>query len=304
SIETGLENVRLFHEAGVPILAGTDALNPGTAYGASMHEELRLLSEAGLSPAEALAAATSVPARTFSLEDQGVIEEGAVANLLLVNGDPTSDLLASRNIAGVWKHGEPVDREAWSAALAGQAEQAAAQAAELADLDSAVIGDFEAGDTSVPFGQPWLATTDEEAGGNSTAEIAVVEGGPGDSEWMLEVTGEVGTDFMLPWSGVMFMPGSTPFGPANLENIPELNFQARGTPGEYRVQLFCESNQQLPGEWEFDVEEDWQDYAVDLGTIGECDTGGVLNIIFSSGTPGEYTLQLDNISLEAVSDGN
>ncbi|HLR46000.1 MAG TPA: hypothetical protein VK092_02505, partial [Deinococcales bacterium] len=140
-------------------------------------------------------------------------------------------------------------------------------------------------------------TTDAEAGGNSTAEIEVVEGGPGDSDWMLEVTGEVGTDFMQPWSGVMFMPGSTPFGPANLENMPQLHFQAAGTPGEYRVQLFCENNMQLPGEWTFEVTEEWQEYDVNLSDIGNCDTAGVLSIIFSSGTPGEYVLQLDKISV-------
>src|SRR5690606_15492722 len=50
SIDNGLESVRLLHEAGVPILAGTDAMNPGTTYGASLHRELQLLTEAGLSP--------------------------------------------------------------------------------------------------------------------------------------------------------------------------------------------------------------------------------------------------------------
>ena len=49
------EAVRAFHDAGVRILAGTDAPNPGTAYGASLHRELVLLTEAGLSPTEALA---------------------------------------------------------------------------------------------------------------------------------------------------------------------------------------------------------------------------------------------------------
>ena len=62
-----LETVRQLRAAGVPILAGTDAPNPGTAHGASMHRELELLVKAGLTPVEALRAATSVPARTFSL---------------------------------------------------------------------------------------------------------------------------------------------------------------------------------------------------------------------------------------------
>jgi imidazolonepropionase-like amidohydrolase len=64
---------------GVSVLAGTDAPNPGTARGASMHREVELLVKAGLTPVEALRAATSVPARTFSLTDRGRIAPGLLA---------------------------------------------------------------------------------------------------------------------------------------------------------------------------------------------------------------------------------
>lgn len=93
--------VRQLRAAGVPILAGTDAPNPGTAYGIAMHRELELLTQAGLTPAEALAAATSVPARAFRLADRGRIAPGLRADLLLVEGDPTRDITATRAIAGV-----------------------------------------------------------------------------------------------------------------------------------------------------------------------------------------------------------
>ncbi len=59
------DSVRRLHAAGVPILAGTDAGNPGTAHGVSLHGELALLVASGLTPVEALAAATSEPARPF-----------------------------------------------------------------------------------------------------------------------------------------------------------------------------------------------------------------------------------------------
>ena len=57
--------VRELHAAGVPILAGDDAPLEGTVFGASIHQELQLLVEAGLTPADALASATSVPAQIF-----------------------------------------------------------------------------------------------------------------------------------------------------------------------------------------------------------------------------------------------
>ena len=111
------ETVRLLRASHVPVLAGSDAPNPGTAHGASMHEELQLLVESGLTPTEALAAATSVPAVAFHLADRGQIVAGKRADLLLVQGDPTVDIRDSRNIVSVWKLGVEVDRAAYRASL-------------------------------------------------------------------------------------------------------------------------------------------------------------------------------------------
>ncbi|GJG85968.1 hypothetical protein tb265_11490 [Gemmatimonadetes bacterium T265] len=91
--------------AGVPVLAGTNAPGPGTAHGASLHRELELLVASGLCPVEALASATSTPARVFGLHDRGRIAVGLRADLLLVDGDPSADVRATRAVAGVWKLG-------------------------------------------------------------------------------------------------------------------------------------------------------------------------------------------------------
>ena len=107
---TAIENVRRLHAAGVRLLAGTDAPNPGTGPGISMHGELRLLRRAGLSSAEALAAATSTPAAIFGLNDRGRIEVGRIADLVLVDGDLEADVAASSRIAAVWKDGYRVER--------------------------------------------------------------------------------------------------------------------------------------------------------------------------------------------------
>lgn len=103
-----LDSVTRLHAAGVPILAGSDAPNPGTAYGASLHHELEYFTDAGLSAVEALASATSVPAEIFGLVDRGRIAPGLLADLLLVNGDPTTDITATRSIVAVWKNGIPI----------------------------------------------------------------------------------------------------------------------------------------------------------------------------------------------------
>jgi imidazolonepropionase-like amidohydrolase len=116
--ENAFAAVKQLHDAGVPVLAGTDAPAPGSWNGVSMHGELELLVGAGLSPSEVLAAATSVPAATFHLNDRGRIAQGLRADLLLVRGNPTQDITTTRDIVAVWKVGIRDDRTTYWAGLA------------------------------------------------------------------------------------------------------------------------------------------------------------------------------------------
>ncbi|MER6766731.1 amidohydrolase family protein [Amycolatopsis sp. NPDC000746] len=116
-LENALATTRLIHRHGGTLLAGTDTPNPGTTAGASVHRELEFLVRAGLSPLAALAAATSEPARVFGLAGRGRIAPGQQADLLLVDGDPTSDITATRSVRAVWRRGERFDRDAYRAGL-------------------------------------------------------------------------------------------------------------------------------------------------------------------------------------------
>ena len=91
--------------AKVPVLAGTDAPAPGLTYGASLHRELEHLVNAGMTPAAALAAATSAIARAFRMNDRGRVRTGLRADLLLVGGDPSKQIRDTRNIVAIWKRG-------------------------------------------------------------------------------------------------------------------------------------------------------------------------------------------------------
>jgi imidazolonepropionase-like amidohydrolase len=109
-LEDAFVSVMALHKAGVDILAGSDVSEPlpilgGLAHGASLHQELQLLVAAGLTPIEALCAATSTPARCFGLNDRGRIAPGARADLLLVNGNPTTNISDTLSIRTVWREG-------------------------------------------------------------------------------------------------------------------------------------------------------------------------------------------------------
>lgn len=108
-----LGDVGRLHRAGVEILAGTDANAERSAplpvpHGESLHHEFELMARAGMTPVEILRSATVLPARAFGLADRGAVRTGMRADLLLVNGDPTRDITATRDIRAVWCAGHPV----------------------------------------------------------------------------------------------------------------------------------------------------------------------------------------------------
>ena len=113
SYDAARDSVTALRDAGVVILAGTDAnAAPGVPFqvphGESLHHELELLIDAGLGPVEVLRAATSLPAQHFGLTDRGRIIPGLRADLVLIDGDPISDIRATRNLRHVWCAGVDV----------------------------------------------------------------------------------------------------------------------------------------------------------------------------------------------------
>src|SRR5947209_3301995 len=95
SFQMALKATRLLHDAGIPILAGSDQVVPGH----SIHRELELLVQAGLTPLEAIRCATTTPAAVLGVSDElGTIAVGKRADLVVLNADPLADI---RNIRRV-----------------------------------------------------------------------------------------------------------------------------------------------------------------------------------------------------------
>ncbi len=291
----GVETVRALHGAGVTILAGTDAANPGTAHGASMHGELELLVEAGLTPDEALAAGTSVPARTFGLADRGRIAKGARADLVLVDGDPTTDIKATRAIVGIWKEGVRFDR---AAAVAAVAKARADAAGAPAGLESGLISDFDAGTLASTFGAGWAVSDDKMASGQSAATLTVVDGGAGNTPKALQVRGTISPAVPYAWAGAMFSPGEAMMTPANLSSKTEIRFWTRGDGKTYRVMVFSEAKGFEPLMQDFVAGPEWTEVVLPFSSFDGITGKGLMAVIFSGGpAPGPFEFVIDDVRL-------
>jgi imidazolonepropionase-like amidohydrolase len=108
-----------FQNAGVGILAGTDDISPYVMPGFSLHDELVLLVASGLTPMQALQAATLNPAKFFNqLASFGTVEKGKFADLVLLNANPLEDIRNTTKISAVVINGRFLDRPELDSILA------------------------------------------------------------------------------------------------------------------------------------------------------------------------------------------
>jgi imidazolonepropionase-like amidohydrolase len=108
------QSVAKLHKAGVTIIAGSDSntddpTTPSSVpYGISLLDELELMVDAGLTPIQAIQSGTSIPAKYFGLRDRGIIKTGYRADILMIEGDPTVNINAMKNIKQVWIGGKTI----------------------------------------------------------------------------------------------------------------------------------------------------------------------------------------------------
>ncbi len=98
------------YEDGVPVVVGSHSLVRYADYGWAYHHEMELFEEAGFSPLEIIKSATSLNAKFFKIEDRlGTLETGKQADILMVEGDPLTNIKALRQVSRVWINGEEVN---------------------------------------------------------------------------------------------------------------------------------------------------------------------------------------------------
>jgi imidazolonepropionase-like amidohydrolase/ABC-type multidrug transport system permease subunit len=280
-------NVALLHKAGVTLLAGSDAPNSGTAHGVSLHQELQLLVDAGLSPLEALIAATSAPADAFQLRDRGRIAAGLRADLLLVEGDPLNTIADTLNRVAVYKNG-------YSVAL--ELNASATVAPELAS-DTYELSFAEQDERS------WRATSDEMLGGSSIANIEQVQL---DTQNVLRVKATA-TRGRAPavWAGAIHM-FSARMDAVNAKATPWLKLRARivsttaaSNPASKLQLMLFSGPSDYPSYAPLSVGAEWTDLQIDLSQTPQMDLTQLRAIGFVLNAPGELEFELANVRLLA-----
>jgi len=269
-----IASVRAIHEANIPILAGSDAPNPGTAHGVSIHHALRLLVEAGVSPLDALRSATTVPARQFGLEHRGCLKPGCRADLLIVDGNPLDDIGATTHIHAIWKNGQPVD-------FPDQATTAPTGPAAIAGPDPIDL---------LARRERWMAAADDYMGGASSAEVVWQGDGDGTT---LNITGEVAPGYPFPYAGAMWFASEIPMQPADHRGHTRLRVEIEGPEREYQALLFSGESQAVPpAQVPIEI---GRENIIDLDSVGGFDPRQLRAIgVFASGSPGavDFTIRV------------
>ncbi|HZX94307.1 MAG TPA: amidohydrolase family protein [Myxococcales bacterium] len=118
ALKNGMANVKALKEAGVKVAFGTDSgANPMRIQGWGEHRELELMVKAGLSPMDAIVAATQGSAAMLGAADRGTLQKGKRADFLVLGANPLDDIRNTRKLVSIW-HGGRVVRPRSSAAMA------------------------------------------------------------------------------------------------------------------------------------------------------------------------------------------
>lgn len=155
------------------------------------------------------------------------------------------------------------------------------------------------GAPSSKFGTGWMVSTDSIAGGKSTGDMKVVDGGVDGGKHALEITGMIDGGLPYAWSGVMFSPGAQVFAPVNLSSKKNITFYAKGDGGTYRVMFFTESGGRMPSQQTFAAGPDWKKTSIPFSAFNGTDGHDISAILFVGGPQaGKFDFQIDEIRLE------
>jgi imidazolonepropionase-like amidohydrolase len=293
-----MRNVRALGGAGVRLGAGTDAGVTGAHHGWATLRELRLLVSAGLTPLEAITAATGRSARAIKVDaERGTVAPGKLADLVLVDGAPHRDIADLERVSRVFLGGREVDR--------GQLarEISASTITPLAPLKvAAEVDDFERADGRSRLDTLWVNSTD--AGSDHSRMLFGRVKRENSQNHALAVMARM-AEKEGPFARVSVPLGRGAVVPADVRKFRGVRFEARGD-GEYRLLV---PTRNVRGaayhQATFNADARWRTVKIDFSSLKQEGGGGgaawrgddVLMLTFEVARgPGELgRLELDNI---------
>ena len=270
-----LYSVRRLHDAGIPVAVGTDAGMPGTLHGAATLHEIELFATAGMTPAEALVAATSVSARALGqLTDRGTLEPGKLADILIVSGNPDQNIADIEKTFAVIHDGEPFDR--------------ASKPAPLASRKVAALVDDMENPARTRLGT--LRINGSDAGSDhSTVLFTQAERAPGNHALLVEARMSTKPN---PLGLVEFPLTSGAVEPADISEWQTVTFDVRGA-GAFRFLVYDSSARRPKGvATPFKATADWTTVTIPLNGLK---TAHTLAMELSGPPDSTVWLEIDNL---------
>ncbi|MFT6407757.1 MAG: imidazolonepropionase-like amidohydrolase [Arenicella sp.] len=287
-LSIAIENIRRLHQAGIRILAGSDAPNPGTSYGASIHQELELLAKAGLGTIDIINAASSNIIEAFgtifdavdsaSNRKRGRLSVGSKADFIVLNSSPLNDIRATRDIQSIYKNGLKVKRISNSDIDSNKVVHQPINSPKLSNFSNGL-------DTE--NNQLWSKTDDSMANGSSTASIEISQG-------VLKVSATIAHGFMFPWAGAAVFGDAT----NDISSYQTLRFKIRGSNGQYQAMAFSEAQLGPPPSQTFSVTREWQTISLALSGFHALDRTKLSGLAIVAGPNiGKFEYYLDDVKL-------
>jgi imidazolonepropionase-like amidohydrolase len=247
-----LGNVKALHDAGVPIVVGTDAGMPATIHGPATLREMELLVKAGLTPAEALVAGTRASAAAMNQTDRGVIAAGKRADMVLVKGAPWDTISDIRKTERTFVDGKTMF-------IKGGAVAHLRPAPDSIPVSAPLIADFERADGRTTNGA--LVITDADSGVDRSVELLAVVPRQGGGK-ALAITSRMAqradprTEAILPLA-----PGGIQ--PVDAHAFSGVMFEAMGA-GSYELAVTT-----IDGTWTapFEAPGEWTSVSVPFATL-------------------------------------
>jgi len=283
-----MNSVKLLVNAGVTVLAGSDAPNSGISHGISLHAELELLAKAGLSNQQILHSATGAVGQHFSIGNRGRLIEDSRATMILLDGNPFENISDTQKISRIWKNGKEFERVLKPESVANTV------------FSPGLINDFNQKIHKTLMGAGLGESTDQFAGGKSVVELALIKDSRTPSDQYLKVIGEVKQGFMFPWSGFSYLLGKDPQSGVDLSNISAIRFKAKGGSKTTQLSvLIFQSGSMHPLQEDLILTQDWQDFKVELAQFKNLDLTDVANIsIVRTQKTGQFEFMIDNLIFE------